>query len=243
MRLLARTTVNTLGALALLSLAACGSSKADGPFADMSGPDVVNKAITTTKKAKSMNIAVETKSDEGKVSAHLTAALSGDCMGTMSIGPSGSMEIRKTGNTVYTKFDEELLREQSKGQPSADVDAAVKMLAGRWMKSTASDPDSKDMLELCNLATMFKDFEANDNAAKKAGETTVDGKPALRLTEKDSEGTYTMMVATEGKPYILQVDVKNDKEPTKMTLSDFDKPVVVKAPPAKDIIDPSKLAG
>lgn len=246
MRLLARTAVNTLCALTLLSLAACGTddspSKAAGPFADLSGPEVVNKAIKATKKAKSMNITVETKTEDGPVTAHLTAALPGDCAGTMSIGPAGTMEIRKTGGTVYTKFDEALLREQSKGEPAADVDAAVKMLAGRWMKSKASDPDSKDMLELCDLATMFKDFEANDNAAEKSGETTVDGRRALRLVEKDDEGTYTMAVATEGEPYILGVDIKG-KDPVKMTLSDFDKPVEVKAPDAKDIVDPEKLAG
>ncbi|MFI9627143.1 hypothetical protein [Streptomyces sp. NPDC052042] len=254
MRLLARATVPALCALTLVSLAACGtdtsspkvteaSSKAPAPFADMSGPEVVNKALETTKKAKSMNITVDTKTDEGAVSARLTAAAPGDCMGTISIGPAGSMEIRKTGGTVYTKFDEALLREQSKGEPAADVDAAVELLAGRWMKSGVSDPDSKEMLALCDLATMFKEIEANDNVAKKDGETTVDGKRALRLVEKDDEGTYTMLVAAEGEPYILQVDVENAEEPTKMTLSDFDKPVEVKAPDAKDIVDPSNLAG
>ncbi|MFF9401147.1 MULTISPECIES: hypothetical protein [unclassified Streptomyces] len=255
MRLLARTTVNTLCALTLLGLAACGTgtssskdsgtspSKTPAPFADMSGPEVVNKAIETTKKAKSMRLAIDTKSDEGPVSAHLTAALPGDCSGTMSIGPAGTIEIRKIGGTVYTKFDEAMLREQSKGEPAADVDAAVNMLAGRWMKSKASDPDSKDMLELCDLATMFKEFEANDDVAEKAGETTVDGKRALRLVEKDGEDTYTMLVAAEGEPYILQVDVRSSEEPTKMTLSDFDEPVEVKAPAPKDIVDPNNPTG
>ncbi|MFB7918636.1 hypothetical protein [Streptomyces sp. NPDC056061] len=253
MRLLARTTVNTLCAVTLLGLAACGtgtssapkadsSAKDAGPFAGMSGPEIANKAITTTKKAKSMTVAVDTTTDEGKVSAHLATSTSGNCAGTMSIGPAGTMGIRKVGDTVYTQFDEALLREQSKGEPAEDVDAAVEMLAGHWMKSAASDPDSKDMLELCDLGTLLKGFEANDNAAQRGGETTVDGKRALRLTEKDGEDTYTMLVATEGEPYILQLDAKG-KDPMTMKLSEFDKPLVVEAPAVKDIVDPEKPNG
>ncbi|MFF4094767.1 hypothetical protein ACFYYY_13145 [Streptomyces sp. NPDC001834] len=45
-----------------------------------------------------------------------------------------------------------------------------------------------------------------------------------------------LLVATEGKPYILQVGVKNSEEPTKMTLSDCDKPVDVKASAPKGIV-------
>ncbi|MFJ9681141.1 hypothetical protein ACIRP2_24270 [Streptomyces sp. NPDC101194] len=247
MRLLARTTVNTLCALTLLGLAACGTdaspAEATGPFADMSGPEVANKALKTTKKAKSMKIAVDMKTADGPISAHFAMSTSGACTGTMSMGPAGSMEIRKTGDTLYTKFDEAMLREQSKGEPAADVDAAVDLLAGHWMKSKASDADNKDMLEFCDLGALLKDFETNDNAARKSGETTIDGRRALRLTEKDSEGTYTMLVATEGAPYVLKVDSKGGKEPMTMRLSDFDEPVVVKEPAAKDIVDPDKMAG
>ncbi|MEV6163072.1 hypothetical protein AB0L71_14295 [Streptomyces sp. NPDC052052] len=246
MRLLARTAVNTFCALTVLGLAACGtdtspsSPKATGPFAGLSGSEVANKAIKATKKVKSLKIAVDMTSDGDRISARLSTNTSGDCTGTMAIGPAGSMEIRRTGDTVYTKFDEAMLREQSKGEPAADIDAAVDALAGRWMKSKASDPDNKDMLELCDLNALLEEFEANDNAAKKSGESTVDGRPALRLTEKDSEGTYTILVATEGEPYILKVDAKGTEDPMTMTLSEFDKPVVVKKPAAKDIIDPDE---
>ncbi|MFJ1548362.1 hypothetical protein [Streptomyces sp. NPDC088246] len=253
MRLLARTAANTLCALTVLGLAACGTdtsptkttgpSKSVGPFADMSGPEVANKALKTTKKAKSMKIAVDMKTTDGPVSAHIAMSTSGNCTGTVSIGPAGTMEILRTGDTIYTKFDEAMLREQSKGEPAADVDAAVDLLVGHWMKSKASDPDTKDMLGFCDLGSLLKDFETNDNAARKDGETTVDGQRALRLTEKDSEGTYTMLVATEGDPYMLKVDSKGGKEPMTMTLSDFNKPVVVKEPAAKDIVDPDKPAG
>lgn len=252
MHLLARTATSTLCALTVLSLAACGtdipspkessakgsSAKGSEPFADLSGPEVANKAVTATKKVKSLKIAVDTTADGGRISAHLSGNTAGDCTGTMAIGPTGTMEIRKTGDTVYTQFDEAMLREQSKGEPAEDIQAAVDMLAGHWLQSKASDPDNKEMLELCDLKSLLQDFETNDNAAKKSGSTTVDGRPALRLTEKDSEGTYTILVATEGEPYILKVDSTDGGDPMTMTLSEFDKPVVVQRPAAKDILDP-----
>lgn len=247
MRLLTRTALTSLCALSVLGLAACGSdddtssAKPSGPFANMSGPQIANKAMSTTKKAKSMRIAVQVKSEDGPVSADFTTNTAGDCTGTMHIG-AGKMDILKTGSTVYTKFDEKMLREQSKGEPKADTDAAVDMLAGHWLKSKATDADTKDTLEFCDLSAQLKDFETNDSAARKAGETTVDGTRALRLTEKDDEGTYTILVAAEGKPYLLRVESKG-KEPMTMKLSGFDEPVVVEAPAAKDIVDPDHPAG
>ncbi|MFD9422168.1 MULTISPECIES: hypothetical protein [unclassified Streptomyces] len=253
MRLLARTAVNTLCALSVLSLAACGTGavdsadsaapKATGPFADMSGPEVTNKALSTTKKAKSLRISVDLRSTDGPVKADFATSRTGECIGTMSIGPAGTMEIIKTGDTVYTKFDEAMLREQSKGEPEADVDAAVKLLAGRWMESKATDADTKDSIEFCDLDGILKGFEANDTAARKAGGATVAGKPALRLTEKDGKETYTVLVAAEGAPYLLRVTSKGGEEPTTMNLSAFDEPVVAKKPAAKDIVDLDRPAG
>lgn len=145
--------------------------------------------------------------------------------------------VRKTGDTVYTKLDEALLREQSKGEPKADVDAAVELIAGRWMESKASDPDTEDSIEFCDLKGLLKEFEAGDNAARKKGPTKVAGKPALRLTEKEGAETFTIDVSAEGAPYILRVASRGGEEPMTMNLSEFDVPVVAEKPAAKDIVD------
>ncbi|CAM5378261.1 hypothetical protein SBADM41S_08113 [Streptomyces badius] len=174
---------------------------------------------------------------DGRIKAAFASSLGGDCTGTMTMGGEGRMDVVKTGETVYTKFDEALLREQSKGEPKADVDAAVELLAGRWMESKASDPDTKDSIEFCDLKGLLKDFEGNDNVARKKGPTTVAGTPALRLTEKEGKETYTVDVAAEGAPYILRITSRGGEEPMTMNLSDFDVPVVAKKPAAKDIVD------
>ncbi|MFK0134330.1 hypothetical protein ACIQRZ_28660 [Streptomyces rubiginosohelvolus] len=239
MRLVTRISVNTLCALALAGLAACGtdSPKETGPFAGQSGPEVVNKALDKTNGVKSLRIGLDLTTSDGRIKADFASSLGGDCTGTMSMGGEGRMDVVKTGDTVYTKFDEALLREQSKGEPKEDVDAAVELLAGRWTESKASDPDTKDSIEFCDLKGLLKEFEASDNAAKKKGPTKVAGTPALRLTEKEGKETYTIDVAAEGAPYILRVTSRGGEEPMTMNLSDFDVPVVAEKPAAKDIVD------
>ncbi|MFF8966340.1 hypothetical protein ACF1BK_26730 [Streptomyces globisporus] len=239
MRLVTRISVNTLCALALAGLAACGadSPKETGPFAGQSGPEVVNKALDRTNGVKSLRIGLDMTTADGRIKADFASSLGGDCTGTMSMGGEGRMDIVKTGDTVYTKFDEALLREQAEGEPKEDVDAAVELLAGRWTESKASDPDTKDSIEFCDLKGLLKEFEASDNAAEKKGPTKVAGTPALRLTEKEGKETYTIDVAAEGAPYILRVTSRGGEEPMTMNLSDFDVPVVAEKPAAKDIVD------
>ncbi|NEE53457.1 hypothetical protein G3M55_53785, partial [Streptomyces sp. SID8455] len=53
MRLVTRIAVNTVCATALLALVSCGAGADSGPFGDLSGAEVTNKALTTTKKAES----------------------------------------------------------------------------------------------------------------------------------------------------------------------------------------------
>ncbi|MFE2975690.1 hypothetical protein [Streptomyces sp. NPDC059258] len=239
MRLVTRISVNTLCALALAGLAACGTDSPEetGPFAGQSGPEVVNKAFEKTNGVKSLRIGIDMTTPDGRIKADFASSLGGDCTGTMSMGGEGRMAIVKTGDTVYTKFDEALLREQAEGEPKEDVDAAVELLAGRWTESKASDPDTKDSIEFCDLKGLLKEFEAGDTAAEKKGSTKVAGTPALRLTEKEGKETYTVDVAAEGAPYILRVTSRGGEEPMTMNLSDFDVPVVAEKPAAKDIVD------
>ncbi|MET8659921.1 hypothetical protein [Streptomyces griseus] len=239
MRLITRISVNTLCAMTLLGLAACGtdSPKETGLFAGVSGPEVVNKAIKRTNGVESLRIGLDMTTSDGPVKADFATSLGGDCTGTMTMGGTGTMEVRKTGDTVYTKLDEALLREQSEGEPKADVDAAVKLIAGRWMESKASEPETKDTIEFCDLKGLLAEFEEGDSAARKKGPTTVAGKPALRLTEKEGKETFTIDVAAEGDPYILRVASRGGEEPMTMNLSEFDEPVVVEKPAAKDIVD------
>ncbi|MEV0447080.1 hypothetical protein [Streptomyces sp. NPDC050600] len=236
----------TLCAAVALGATACGpfsggtndDAKPAGPFGDLSGPQIVNKAIGATKTADSLTLDVALKTTDGPVKAYLATDVRGRCAGTMTLGATGTAElIKPDAKAVYMRFDEAFLKEQAKGE-SAEVQAAVlKELKGRWLKTDAKDPDAKESLALCDLKSLLSEFEQGANLAVKGKETTVGGKKALTLTQAfDSEKT-TLYVATEGKPYLLKIVTAGGKEPGTISFSDYDKPVEAKTPPAKDVVD------
>ncbi|MEV0317271.1 hypothetical protein ACIBKX_35995 [Streptomyces sp. NPDC050658] len=253
-----RTTLAAvfLTAAAVTGLTACGtesgkagdklaSAEPKGPFAGMSGAEIAEKAVEATSDAKSLRIAGQVTDEEtGLGSMDLALDTSGKCAGTITMADEGSMDLIVPGGTVYMKYDEKFLRAQSKGQPAADTQAAVDMLADRWVKTDAKSSDAKDIAQFCDLDVLLADFTDVNSAARRGGTTTVDGTPAIKLTENDGKDKYTIYVATEGKPYLLRVDqtAKTGGKPESLTFGDYDKPVKT-TPPTGDVLDLDKLAG
>ena len=249
---------STLAALCLtavtatVTLTACGTGgpggsagdKPKAPFADLSGPQIANKAMKATRGASSLTVKGDAADgDGGQISLDVALDKRGECTGSMGMAGEGKVDLIKTGSTVYLKSDEAFLRAQSEGESKADTDTVVKMLAGRWMKSKADSPDVKDMADFCDLDSMLADFKSNDTIARKGKATTVDGTPAFTLTETDGKDEYTLYVATEGKPYVLKLVTKSAKEPGTLTFTGYDKPVNATAPADKDVVDLDKLGG
>jgi hypothetical protein len=254
-----------VAASAALALTACGptdshssvaadSSKSSGahagsssaspePFAGESGPDVVNKALKTTRTAKSLRFEADVQDPtEGHILLDMSLSTAGACSGTVGIA-GGSADVVKTGGTLYMKFDKKLLLAEAGSSSTADQNAAVAQMANRWFKTPTSSVDAKDFVTFCDLDGLLKQFTGDDTVARKGSATTVDGTPALSLTEHDAKDSYTFAVATHGAPYLLRMVAKGSDSPGTVTLSEFDKPVDAKAPDSHDIEDLSKLGG
>ncbi|BAU83779.1 lipoprotein [Streptomyces laurentii] len=222
--------------------AAKETPKATGPFGDMTGTAIADKAFAATRDAGSLTMDVSMHLSDGRVKAKISTDHEGRCAGTVQDGGAGAADLIRTADkTSYVRFDERLIKEQVKGE-SADVQAAVmKELKGRWMKVDPKDPDLKDMVEVCELRQVLADFETSTAGTVKGGETTLDGRKALMLTQRDGSEKSTAYVATEGKPYLLKITVTGGKEPGSLTFSDYDKPVKAEAPAKKDMVDEAAL--
>lgn len=214
------------------------------PFDGLSGGEIVDRAFKATTTASSLRMAGEVPGDESSEAIQFDMAMNtgGECTGTLSIGGKGEAELIRTADTVYVKYDETFLRAQSEGEPSADVDAAVSMMADRWTQTSATD-DADGLDAFCDLDGLLEGFtnEGHSNASR--GRTSeVAGTPALTLSEKDGEDTYTVHVATEGKPYVLRIDSTSATAPSSLTFGDYDEPVRAEKP-AGDILDLDALGG
>ncbi|MFI5631514.1 hypothetical protein ACIA8E_19500 [Streptomyces sp. NPDC051664] len=241
MRLLARiaatalrTAPATLCAVTALALTACNPVFAQqhdtAPFARLTGPEVAGKALAATRAAKSVRITVGTKSPDGtSVEAYVATDIRGECTVTLSMGAAGTMDLVRTGGTVYTQSDEAMLRAASAGRPRTDTDAEVRKLTGRWVNADHADRFTAQTLGYCDRKGFLDRLAENSDTAHKGRATTVGTTPALSLTGRAGTGTWQAVVAAEGRPHLLKLRFSTGT-PLTVEFTDFDKPFTVKRP-------------
>jgi len=237
--LAAATTVGLTGCLP-------GQDKADdkpkGPFAGLTGGQISDRAVKATTGASSLRMAGEVPDEEmGTIRFDVAVNDKGECAGTFGTG-GGEVDLIQTGGMMYMRYDEAFLRAQSKGEPKAETDAVVDMMAGKWTKMAATGADAEGTPDFCDLDELLGDADDVKSDATRGKTTTVDGTPAIVLNEKDGKDRYKLYVATEGKPYLLRMDNTNAGDRTTLTFSDYEKPVPAKKP-SGDILDLDELAG
>jgi hypothetical protein len=238
-----------LAAAAAASLTGClpgeeekADSKPKGPFAGQTGGEIADQAVKATSNASSLRMKGDIQDDGSRVGLDMALDRKGECAGTMSANGEGKADLVKTGDTLYMKYDEKFLRAQSDDAPKEETDGVVAMLADKWTKMSATGSDAKDIASFCDLDTVLADFQDVNSDATRGKTTTVDGTPAIVLHEKDGKDTYTLYVATEGKPYLLKVVSKSADDPGTVTFGDFDTPVAAEKPAGK-VIDLNEMGG
>ncbi|MFE0819456.1 hypothetical protein ACFW40_24525 [Streptomyces sp. NPDC058807] len=229
------------------SPSASASASAE-PFAGLSADEISDRALEATTGARSLRVTGDVPDEEsgGTIRIDLALDREGECAGTMSMDGQGQAELIKTGDAVYMKYDERFLRAQSKGEPQADTEALVSLLAGRWTKMSATGPDAKDMTSFCDLDTMLDgtdgDADDSDPVLTRGEATTVDGTPVLVLWETDGADRSKLYIASEGKPYLVRFESKSENDAGTLTFGDYDEPVPADAPTG-DVIDLEAMNG
>jgi hypothetical protein len=212
------------------------------PFAGLTGGQIADRALTATTGASSLRLKGDVPDDESGGTITLDVALDkkGECAGSLSMNGQGRADLIKTGDTIYMKYDEAFLRAQSKGESKDTADAVVTMLAGKWTKTSATGKDAMDISGFCDLDTVLGGADEGSSAATRGRTTTVDGTPAIVLTEQDGKDRYTVYVATQGEPYLLRIDSASAGDPGTLAFSDYEKPVPAQKPSGK-ILDLDEL--
>ncbi|MFF0288328.1 hypothetical protein [Streptomyces sp. NPDC005262] len=230
-----RTATATLCAVTALALTACNPVFAQqpdtAPFDRLTGPEVADKALTATRAAKSVRMTVGTKSPDGTpVEAYVATDIRGECTVTLSMGAAGTMDLVRTGGTVYTQSDEAMLRASSADRPRhTGTDAGVKKLTGRWVKADDTDRFTARTLGYCDRKGFLDRLAENSDTAHKGRVTTVGSLPALSLTGRAGRGTWQAAVAAEGRPHLLKLRFRTGT-PLTVEFTEFDKPFTVKRP-------------
>jgi hypothetical protein len=122
---------------------------------------------------------------------------------------------------------------------TAYADAATaKVLAGKYLKTTASDDRFIDLTDFTDLQKSAYDFLDLSGPLSKGSRKTVVGIPAIEVVDKGQDGG-TLDVATTGQPYPLSIQSPSDE----LTFSEYGRPVSVTQPPAAQVVDADSLPG
>jgi len=204
----------------------------DNGIAAMSAQQILDKAMTALKTAKSVHIKGDIKTDEGLISLDLTLTDKKDGVGSMSMAGQ-KVELTKIGTDIYMKADAEFWKQFAGDQGGV----IATLLAGKYLKATTSDG------EFGSMASFF-DFTESlelDGEATKGETKAINGINAISVKEAGGTSPGTVWIATQGEPFPLRLEGPPGEGAIDFT--DYNKPVDIKAPPADQVIDVSKLKG
>ncbi|WP_438291141.1 hypothetical protein [Streptomyces sp. HUAS TT7] len=228
----------------LLPLAGAATAHADDT-GSLTADEISQRSHEALLGAKSLHITAkgDLRTPGSPASFDLTLDRSGNCRGSVSLGPQGSVEIVKRGADVWMKPDAAFWRNEVPGGGSA----LASLVGNRYLKGTTDDPVLRDTTGVCDLDTFQKYL---DTSAKmpatgltKGRPTTVDGAAVIPVTATEQGRTYTLDVAATGRPYPVRITVAQGSAAPDATVrfGGFDQPVPAATPSAAETVDISGL--
>jgi hypothetical protein len=204
----------------------------DNGVAALSADEILAKAKAALDGAKSYRLKGDVTTDEGKLTMDVKfrgADLAGKFTMSGGSGPHGTAEAIRIGSDIYFKGDGEFWRSIA----GSKDDATAQLLDGKWVKPPNSDKFFAALLKLTDTDTLLKpEGTATKGEVKKLGDIDV-------ITLKDGESS--LYVATRGEPYPVRVEGPPGQG--QIDLSEFGAAFdEIKAPPADQVVDMSKLA-
>ncbi|MFI6685799.1 hypothetical protein [Streptomyces sp. NPDC050485] len=231
-------------AAAVLALAGAATAHADDT-GSLTAEQIAQRSHDALHGASSLHVTAkgDLAAPGAPTSFDLTLDRSGNCRGSVSLGPQGSVEIVKRGADVWMKPDAAFWKNQVPGGGSG----LASLVGNRYLKGTTNDPVLRGTAGVCDLDSLQKYF---DSAAKlpstgltKGKPATVDGTAVIPVTATQQGRTLTLDVAATGKPYPVRITAATGGAAPDATVrfDGFDQPVPTATPAADQSVDISGL--
>lgn len=248
-----RMAVLTVGALVLVTGAGCSGSSDSGSTSP--SPEVsesASPAPSETAEPVGKPNGVEELGPKQILNQARKAALASRSVTMIGTSPAASLNLvvtknssdgkRKAGDTtlktrvvdgvIYVKGDEAYWTE-------AFNKKKAKRIGNKWVAGELSNPKLKSFKQTSTMGPLMDQF-LTLNGKGEVGEVGVaQGQPAVPVNSP----TGTTWVATTGKPYVLMItSAPETGEDATVDFKDWNKKVVIKAPPKKQTISLASLA-
>lgn len=204
-------------------------------LARLPAPEIVRRAARAMTAVRSLTAHAKGSSDGKPLAFDVAIDTRNECTGHISQDGT-SARIISTGTHVYLQGDDAFLRQMG-------GTSMVQLLHGKWMKAATTGSTGKELAGICDLKNLLSGFQEKPHDPRKGALTTVDGKRAIPVTDKDPKdgSTSTAYIAADGTPYVLEVVTVGGTGPGTVAFSGFDAPVHVGTLPADRIVDIDKL--
>ena len=144
-----------------------------------------------------------------------------------------TVEVVRAGDTVYLKAPPDFYTDDADDLPHAEI--AAELLGDRWIAASDDETAEHALLFVPDWRGLARGgFASAAQRFTNAGETTVDGRPAVAL--RDGERGTTSYVSSVGEPLPLQIVTEGDSgEKIVFAFSDWGEDV--EPDPPKDAIE------
>jgi hypothetical protein len=217
--------------LCALALAACGSSSSSSNGeASKPASQILTDAVSAAQSASSVRVSGSIIDNGQPVAVDLKLANGKGGSGSMTI-QGAPVQIVDVNKTLYMKGSDAFWNKVGGGS------AVVALLHGKWLKAPATGNFSS-LASLTSIHALFSQLLTSHGTLTKGATKTVNGQPAIAITDSGKSGT--IYVATTGKPYPLQL-AKGGSSGGAVNFSQYGQAVSLSAPASS--IDISKLQG
>jgi hypothetical protein len=215
---------SVLGLLATLAvIAGCGSSSSGNGVAAKSAEEIVAEAKSAADSASSVHVSGSVNNGGSAVTLDLNLASGKGASGQISQNGS-TFKIVIDGASAYISGSDAFYRKLGGS-------AAAQLLAGKWLKVATNTPEFSSFASLTNMRKLLDTVLVGHGTLEKGSTTTVAGQQAIAVKDKTRGGT--LYVATDGKPYPLQI-AKGGSEAGTISFDKWDEPVTI-SPPASSV--------
>lgn len=214
-------------------------------LAALSAEEINQKANEALLKAGSLRIKGLLRDDGETLVVDLALDSKNACSGSIAAASMGRMELVSTGSQRWLKANRVFWESVIEGE---DGKAAADELEGRYLTGFGDDPDMADAFSVCDLKQLTEETIGGGEEAgtspflHKGTAGSIRGVKTFSVTETIGPLRTEMHVADEGIPYPLRVEVTVGTDaPIRLDFTDYNVPLVVKAPPARQVLDLGEL--
>ncbi|MEY9968696.1 F0F1-type ATP synthase membrane subunit c/vacuolar-type H+-ATPase subunit K [Streptacidiphilus sp. MAP12-16] len=229
-----RSTGATAGRVAsgAASGAANAPSSAAGTLEGLSGAEIGTRAIADLKAASSVRMIGSGMDSGASVSWDLSLASGRGCTGKISKGSAGSFQIVVIGTKFWLKPDAAFWKAAGGSDP-----ATLGALTGKYLETTTTNSRMASLADLCDVNKSLVKAVGDVSGLTKGIAVTVNGQKALAM---DDASTSIVTVSDSATPEILRV-TSGGANPSRVNLSDYNKPVTLTPPSSSEILDGAKF--